>query len=483
MGTYVGYIRVSKVGKRNDQPERFHSPDEQRAAIERKATELGVNVTILKPDLNKKGHHERETLMKAVEGVERGRYDGIIVPYLSRLSRRVRDTLEMWDRVKETTGRVIVVEGDLDSSKETPELRLQLTILAALAEHEHLKATERFAGQREAAHNARIWASPNVPAGWVKNPDTRQLEHQGKGQKSAAAVRQAFRDIGARRPVADVARSLGVSPAGLKYMIRNRLYLGELREKGMEPIPNAYPPIVTEDEWLEANKALGTAPRQPRGETAAYLLTGLVRCAECGYAMSPSTTQTGYPYYHCRHCSNSISGGKLEPFVESVARAEWQRMEARVEEDGGALDELRAEVRQAKGELAAYLEGVSASLVGADAFGEGARQRQEAVEAAEEALAAALAAAPSASVGEILEVYDTLPTKTKTRALAGLVEGVVVRSGNGDRNVPVSDRVRVIAYGAGVAVDGRRLGWRNGPSAGIAPIPFADLDDEIVLRV
>jgi DNA invertase Pin-like site-specific DNA recombinase len=480
---YAGYIRVSKVGARAKTPERFHSPDEQEIAILGKGAAIGEPVDVLKPDLNKKGHHERETLMRAVEGVEAGRYKGIIVAYLSRLSRRTRDTLEMWDRVKAAGGRVLVVEGDLDSDRETPELRLQLTILAALAEHEHLKATERFASQREAAHDRRVWAAPQVPAGWVKNPDTRRLEHCEDGPKSAAAVKQAFRDIGARRPVAEVARNLGMSPAGVKYMIRNRVYLGELAEEGMEPIPDAYPAIVTEDEFLEANEALGTAPRKPRGETASYLLTGLVRCAECGYAMSPSTTQTGYPYYHCRRCSNSMSAGKLEPYVEAVAKAEWSRMEGRVEQDAGRLDELRAEVRRAKGELAAYLEAVSASVVGVDAFAEGARQRQEAVEAAEEALSKALAAAPASSIGDILKVYDNLPIKTKTRALAGLIEGVAVRSCHGDRNVPVADRVRVVAYGAGIAVDGRRLGWRNGPSAGIKPIRFADLDDEVVLRV
>ncbi len=488
---FVGYIRVSHMGLRKQGSDRFHSDEEQEAGIRRQAQMLGVPVEILTPELNAKGGDpEREMLLRAVEGVEQGRYAGLIVAYLSRLTRRVAHTIEMWDRVVAADGRFVSAREGLDTAHATATTKAYRNMLATFAEMELDQHTERFAILRETATERGIWQRRQTPLGYDRDPETRRLVPNDR----ADDVRWAFRARGSNTSIADIARRLGMTDTGVRKLLANRVYRGELRIGGRRTKDGAttpehinreaHPALVTEEQWTDAQVA--TSARPPRTNDAPALLAGLVRCAGCGHAMTRGN-QGGAFVYSCHGRSSAglcpapaaIMMHRLDEYVEPIALRELSRLKASGHHHDRDIEQARDMLGRAERELSAYLASVSAADVGEDAFREGARLRRAAVEDARTTLARLLAARPAHIEADPVEFWKNADSHRRNRLLRGLIEAVVVaRSGRG-RVVPVKDRVRILKHGAGIV----QTYAGGGVAYGIRPIEINDLDSPVVLGV
>src|SRR4051794_27253659 len=142
---FAGVVRVSHMGERKSGSPNVHADRDQVEAVTAEAKRMGVALRLLPAELDVSGGlplRDRPALREAVEGVESGRYGGIIVAYLSRLGRNVREQLQVWDRVEAVGGTIIVIRERIDTS--TPSGRYVRTILAANDERELEEYTERF---------------------------------------------------------------------------------------------------------------------------------------------------------------------------------------------------------------------------------------------------------------------------------------------------------------------------------------------------
>ncbi len=488
---WVGYVRVSHMGVRKQGSDRFHAEEEQRALIERQAQTLGVRVQILSPDLNAKGSDpERETLLQAIEGVEQGRYEGIVVAYLSRLTRRVQHTIEMWDRVVAAGGRLVSVREGLDTAYATPTTKAYRNMLATFAEMELDQHAERFEILRAVATERGIWQRRQTPLGYDRDDATRRLVPNER----AKDVAWAFRARATNTSVAEIARRLGMTHTGARKLLENRVYLGELRIGGrttkdgnVSPLhvnTEAHPAIVSEEDWIAAQYA--TSARPPRVRHEPSLLAGLVRCAGCGHAMTSAARSHGLAY----SCKGRSSAGRcpsqaaitmrlLDQYVEQIALRELARLKATAHHVDREIEEARGALATAERELSAYIAAVSVTDVGEDVFREGAMIRRVAVADARERLAGALAKQPTAVDGDPIEHWKNLDNKQRNRLLRGLIEATIVASAGRGRIVPIESRVRVIKHGAGV-IESYAGG---GVAHGIRPVEINDLDGPVVLRV
>ena len=194
----------------------------------------------------------------AVEGVERGRYEGVMVAYQSRLGRDVEIEEGIWRRVERAGGRIVLALDGIDAT--TVDGKMVRRIRSAINHAERERHAERFENLREWATAAGIWQRRQTPGGYLKDPDTRKLVPDGPvgddglpipGRGRAGEVRAAFQRRGAQESVLILARGLGMTPTGVRRLIANRVYLGELRV-GRNVNPAAHPPLVTEDEWAAA---------------------------------------------------------------------------------------------------------------------------------------------------------------------------------------------------------------------------------------
>ena len=91
------------------------------------------------------------------------------------------------------------------------------------------------------------------------------------------------------------------SKEAIYNLLRNRVYLGELRygRDGRYVNAAAHDPLVDLATWQAAQHPNGRRLTPPRSEESEWLLTGLLRCGACRYAMQGTTTSRGRRIYRC----------------------------------------------------------------------------------------------------------------------------------------------------------------------------------------
>jgi DNA invertase Pin-like site-specific DNA recombinase len=468
------------MGARKAGDESFHSERDQKQALQHAAKELGGTLKLLPSELDVSGGlplEKRPSLLAAVEGVEKGKYAGIIVAYHSRLGRDVETEEAVWRRVEAAGGRIVMALDGLDTS--TTDGQMVRRIRSAINHAERSRHVENFDRRRREATAAGIWQRRQTPTGYRKEPKTRKLVPDRDAQK----VRDAFHARAAGEPMVQIARSLGMSPAGARALLKNRVYLGELRV-GQYVNPDAHEPLITVDEYDAAQVARPVRPARSKGERA--LLAGLARCAGCGHVMS--RTHAKAIVYTChRHHSNgmcpapaSVTLHLLDAHVERIALAHLAGFASRPVANEQPIRLARERVREAEAELRAFLEGVSAAGISPTDYANAAKTRSQAVTDAKAELETLLRERPTHIPGDPVKVWEAASVSQRNQLLRGFLEAVLVeRSGGRGVIRPLADRVRVLKLGAGmIPVDGR-----GGVPVPIESIALPAADDPCVLGV
>lgn len=444
MSTWAGIVRVSHVGRRNG--ERFHADDEQVADVERYAAMHKASVVFMAPELSVSGGKpidERPALKAAIEGVESGQYTGIVVAYLSRLTRS-RSGLEIWDRVEAAGGHVHCARESLDTSTSNGRFVRDIHLANAVRERE--EHAERYAERRRKTVEAGIWRVHQTPRGYSRDLKTRRLVPDARAGEVVAAFEDRARGV----PTTVIADRLKMTLSGVRQMLRNRVYVGELRD-GEHVNPSAHPALVDPVTFEAAQRSV---PRPARSMSGPALLAGLIRCEACGHVMTRKRTAS--VVYGCdgRHSGGkcpapaSITASLVEAHVERIALRELRRLSVTGTEGRGA-ERAQARVEEAEAELGALLKTVTAAGLEARDFAGELRDRKAAIDDAKAELRAELARAPVMPLaGSGAEVWDSLDGHERNQLLRGLLSRVMVkRAGGRGARVPIEDRVTVFAYG------------------------------------
>lgn len=485
MKTYAAVVRVSHMGKRKQDSESFHADEEQVAAVEAWGKANRARVDVLQPELNVSGGlpiEKRPSLLAAIEGVEQGIYAGIVVAYLSRLGRNVTEQLRTWSRVEAAGGEIVSIKEGIDTS--TASGRLHRNLLISIDAHEREQHAERFDERRRYATEAGIWQRRQLPRGYSKGEDRRLLPDPDRREEIVATFAKFLRGAS----ISELARRLDMTPGGVRALLRNRVYLGELRV-GEYVNTEAHQPLVDSQMFDDVQRKLASNTRPPRSSTGPALLAGLIRCASCGHVMTRTGRGKNSKHDHNYTCVGKHSGQecprpagivarRLEAYVEEIALAELVRLQVEVAE-GNGVAEAQAAVAAAERELDAYLDAVRAADIGADAFATGAKKRSAEIESAKDILFAELARRPvDPALRSGADAWGDLDKHERNTLLRGLLAAVVVRPVGKGRRVPIEDRVRVVAYGTELQLPENR----GHLASGIVPI-FPDADDVGVLSV
>ena len=313
---YAGYVRVSAVSGR--QGETFHSPSDQAKAITGWCSARDVPVIVLPPELDRSGGDpKRPILERAVRGVELGEFRGIVVAYLSRASRSVSHLLEMYARVEAAGGQVIAVAENIDT--RTPAGRLTRNVFAAMAEFELDIHRERFDELRRVAVERGAWTRRQAPRGYSPDAVTRRLVPNAQAAEVVAAFEARASGVG----TGAISDELRMSPSGVRKLLRNRVYLGELRD-GAYINSSAHEAIVS-PRLFEAATAIATAASRTTAPAGRSLLAGRVVCGTCGERLtrSPAPGVKGGWVYACNSrnpCVShvAISGEAIDDHIRSI---------------------------------------------------------------------------------------------------------------------------------------------------------------------
>src|SRR5215207_6098741 len=291
--SWAGYTRVSRVGDRKDT---LTSHTDQRKRIAGYAASRGLEVELLPEESDVSGGKiVRPILENALVGVEEGRFAGVIVAQIDRLSRMdLADALAVIRRVEGAGGQVIAVAENFDAG--TPEGRLARNVFLSLAEMQLDRYKGQFARSKEQAVARGIWPCPVVPFGYRKGRD----KHLAPHSRQLGRVVRGFEARAGGKSWRDVAAAMGVGVSAAQKIIKNRVYLGEIHYSGFVNL-EAHEPIVGRDLWEAAQRHQARPPR--RGDVPPAMLSGLVLCAGCGGAMTPDVDQKphgAYRTYRCR---------------------------------------------------------------------------------------------------------------------------------------------------------------------------------------
>jgi site-specific DNA recombinase len=455
----VGYIRVSRIGARD--PEMETSAPDQRKRIKAQAAAQGHTIARWIEDLDQPGSkYERPGLQEALELVEAGRADGLIVASLDRFARSVPDAYRALKRLEAAGGALVSVRDVLDTS--TPMGRFARTMMFGLAELELDRIRENWLTIRERAIGRGVHFSAYVPTGYRREKKGDKLTPD---PETAPAISEVFTRRAAGESWETICAFLDEripKPDGRAWtrqtvfgIVTNRAYFGEARA-GDARNPEAHEPLVDRATWERAQPNARTWT--PRGKA---MLTGILRCASCGQTMtSASQDQRGYFNYRCRGRSNAgvcsaparISALRVERYVEDVFLARIRaigplRLIAEPNPDYSPED-ARARIVAAEMELVTYRDANLISVIGKEAYLEGLQVRVQALRDADATLRAAETETGGLSPGVYDVVDDLWPTYSadeKREVLAVALERIEVekasRPGQGTR---VEDRVRLV---------------------------------------
>ena len=361
-----GYVRVSRVGGREG--EGYISPAVQHEEIESYAAELDGQIVAWHQDEDYSGGNvERPDFQAALERLRDRASDGIVVMRVDRFARSVADGAAI---VREITdaGQVFASCHERIDPR-TPEGKYMLNSFLNNAELflNQTKAGWWTAKVRAVARGAQIGPTP---IGYVRTPkgepDSGTLTPDPTYGPAITKLFERARDHDAgdtalaRWMTKRAPRAGGApfQPAEIRRWISNRVYLGEVHYGGLVNT-EAHPALTDPETWGRCQRA----PGAQRRAHSKFLLTGLIRCAACRYAMGGFTYggRGKTPVYRCGRARNGgcdaasvITTERLDSHVRDLVLDRLGGLELQAAGEGLDLAALDQEFAAAEAELQTF---------------------------------------------------------------------------------------------------------------------------------
>src|SRR5579884_3425688 len=336
---------------------------------------------------------ERPALRRLLADIQAKKVDCVVVYKVDRLSRSIRDFGRIMEILEKHGATFVSVTQQFNTT--TSLGRLTLNILLSFAQFEREIISERTRDKQVMARKRGKWTGGHVPLGYDLE-DGRLVINE----EEAARVRQIFEwyleghsvhgivakceDLGWRNKqwATKEGRTFGGHPlrkCHIYTMLANPLYAARIRA-GDEIVGAAHPRIVDDNTFDLVQQKLKENTRNPgrgHGPKLEALLRGLLYCACCGSAMSPSYSSSKnrrYRYYVCLRAMQRNGDGcttravsapvaeeaviesvrrfAMQPeVIEAIARAARQRLTEELGRHREELKTINVRVRNAKSQL------------------------------------------------------------------------------------------------------------------------------------
>jgi site-specific DNA recombinase len=323
------------------------------------------------------GTMDRPALRRLLADIEAGTIDAVIVYKVDRLSRSLLDFARILEIFDKHHVSFVAVTQQINSA--TSMGRLMLNVLLSFAQFEREIISERTRDKIAAARRRGKWAGGHPVLGFDVDPQGFKLvvnadeavrvraifelylEHEGMLGVLQELQRRGWRN---KSWTTRKGRQRGGKPfskSTLHKLLTNVTYIGRIRYKN-EVHDGEHAAIIDAEVWQKVQALLvrngrtgGAVVRNKFGA----LLKGLLRCAPCGCAMTPShTTRQGkkrYRYYVCsaaqkrgwQSCpSKSVPASEIERFVVERIRCIGRDPALQQETFAAARAEAAARVEQ-----------------------------------------------------------------------------------------------------------------------------------------
>jgi DNA invertase Pin-like site-specific DNA recombinase len=321
----------------------FNSLDAQREACEAFVASQKQEGWIVLPDVYDDGGVsggtlERPALQRLLADIEAGRIDVVVVYKIDRLSRALMDfakLVEVFDRHS-----VTFVSVTQQFNTTTSMGRLTLNILLSFAQFEREVTGERIRDKIAASRKKGMWMGGHPPLGYdvvdrklvVNREEAALVRHIFERFLHAGSAMLLMNELNAAGHTTKswTTRSGTMRPGrpfdkGVLYkLLNNRVYLGEAVHKG-KSYPGEHQAIIDAPIWDKVHSILSENARRRGNHVRAAtpaLLKGLIRCASCDRAMTPSHARKNGRRYRYYVCQSAIKNGHASCPVRSLPAGE-----------------------------------------------------------------------------------------------------------------------------------------------------------------
>ena len=266
------------MSREDREDENFHSPKAQLAKAKLWSEDQGNRVVDAFEEIDVSGKlplARRPGLLKAIEMVEAGEADHIVVAYFDRLVRSLKVQLEVIERVEHAGGEIYAIDhGRLTNG--TAATRMSNNMMGAAFQYYAEVTGEKVAAAQERVVARGVLPNSRISPGYVRGEDGVLVVERPK----ARIVVQAFkrRDRGASLvEIQALLAENGIerSISGVASMLRSRMYLGEIHFGELHNT-RAHEPIIKDRALFErVQRRTVSRGRQAKSER----LLGAPRCA------------------------------------------------------------------------------------------------------------------------------------------------------------------------------------------------------------
>jgi site-specific DNA recombinase len=261
------------------------------------------------------GTLERPALKQLLTEVRAGRIDVIVVYKVDRLTRSLADFAKIVEILDAAGASFVSITQSFNTT--TSMGRLTLNVLLSFAQFEREVISERVRDKVAASKAKGIWMGGNLPLGYrvearkllpVQDEvetirhimrtylNCRSIRHLSETLKAQGVISKAL-----RRADGSVRGGIPLETSPLFYMLKNRIYIGEIVHKGRS-YPGEHEPIVDAELFAAVQSKLAQAAadkiRGPR-KSSPSLLMGRIQ-DHLGRSMTPTHSvkaKRRYRYY------------------------------------------------------------------------------------------------------------------------------------------------------------------------------------------
>ena len=294
------------------------------------------------------GTMERPALLKLLSDIEKGRVDIIVVYKVDRLTRSLSDFARIIDLLDKSEASFVSVTQQFNTTDSMG--RLTLNVLLSFAQFEREVTAERIRDKILASKRKGMWMGGTVPLGYdnvdkklvINKEETELVRLIFNTYLNSSGVKQTchiLNQLGHRTK-----ERKGVKPGGCKfscghlyYILKNRLYIGDVIHKGKHYSGNQEY-IIDQKLWEKVQAKIQSSKVKIKNGfhfKNPSLLTGLLK-TKSGKSLTPAHAQKQskrYRYYISKsdeyyHKSVRYPAEQIERAVisELIVRFEDQRV-------------------------------------------------------------------------------------------------------------------------------------------------------------
>jgi site-specific DNA recombinase len=297
---------------------------------------------------NISGRPEMKRLLKDINNTT---FNAVIVYKIDRISRKSRDAMDIADRCENANISLISLKENFDIA--TPIGKMIYQTMSNYSEFERNTIIDRVKmGMTQRAkqgffNGGRVFGYESINKVLVVNEEEAHVvrlifdfSENGLGYK---AIVSRINEMGYRTK-----RGCDFSINTIKTILDNPIYIGKIRfnmyenwsekhRKGKNKdyilVDGKHKAIISQEQWDRVQKIRKKRSQKPAQSHAPFILSGLIKCPQCGYGMVPGLSKGSkgkkYRYYVC---------GKHHNMGSTVCRANSIRAE-RAEQQ--VFDELK----------------------------------------------------------------------------------------------------------------------------------------------